>query len=111
LRETPRQSIEIDEKFDDAVEVFLAVGRASTSLLQRRMGLGYPRALKLCDQMEARGIIGPDCGARGRELLITEEAWRTFKKARTSFEPSVLKGSFTKYNPLTNTQGLVRGAP
>ena len=62
------QAIEIDAKCDEAVEVFLSVGRASTSLLQRRMGMGYTRAAKLCDQMEARGIVGTDRGAKVTRL-------------------------------------------
>ncbi|MCW8129069.1 MAG: DNA translocase FtsK 4TM domain-containing protein [Planctomycetota bacterium] len=74
----------LDEKFEEGVECFLAVGRASTSLLQRRMGLGYTRAAKLCDQMEQRGIVGPDRGAKGRELLITVEAWDSYKKGMLS---------------------------
>jgi S-DNA-T family DNA segregation ATPase FtsK/SpoIIIE len=82
-----RQAVEMDEKFDEAVEVFLSLGRASTSLLQRRMGLGYTRAAKLCDQMAARGILGPDRGAKGRELLITQEAWDAFKQ-RASGAPA-----------------------
>ncbi|HEY3321903.1 MAG TPA: DNA translocase FtsK 4TM domain-containing protein [Planctomycetota bacterium] len=79
--ENNRQAIELDDKFDEAVEVFLATGRASTSLLQRRMCLGYTRAAKLCDQMEARGIVGPDRGPKGRELLITQESWEQYKRA------------------------------
>lgn len=78
--QAPQDQMPLDEKFEEGVECFLAVGRASTSLLQRRMGLGYTRAAKLCDQMEQRGIVGPDRGAKGRELLITVEAWDSYKK-------------------------------
>ncbi|MBI3829069.1 MAG: DNA translocase FtsK 4TM domain-containing protein [Planctomycetes bacterium] len=78
--QAPQDQMPLDEKFEEGVECFLAVGRASTSLLQRRMGLGYTRAAKLCDQMEQRGIVGPDRGAKGRELLITPEAWESYKK-------------------------------
>lgn len=77
------ENMERDARFDEAVEVFLALGRASTSLLQRRLGLGYTRAAKICDQMEALGIVGPDRGAKGRELLISEEGWASFQRAGT----------------------------
>lgn len=76
------EKMAIDDKFDEAVECFLAVGRASTSMLQRRMGLGYTRAAKICDQMEHLGIVGPDRGAKGRELLITLDGWDAYKKTR-----------------------------
>jgi hypothetical protein len=76
------EKLALDEKFDEAVECFLAVGRASTSMLQRRMGLGYTRAAKICDQMEHLGIVGQDRGAKGRELLITLDGWDSYKKNR-----------------------------
>jgi S-DNA-T family DNA segregation ATPase FtsK/SpoIIIE len=99
--ENNRQAIELDEKFDEAVEVFLATGRASTSLLQRRMGLGYTRAAKLCDQMEARGIVGPDRGAKGRELLITQDSWDQFKRVRANNNGSAFGPKGSKDNPGT----------
>src|SRR5579862_3456487 len=97
--ETNRQAIELDEKFDEAVEVFLSLGRASTSLLQRRMGLGYTRAAKLCDQMEARSIVGPDRGAKGRELLISQEGWDNFKRTRANNNGSAWGPKGSKDNP------------
>jgi len=99
IEENNRQAIELDEKFDEGVEVFLAVGRASTSLLQRRMGLGYTRAAKLCDQMEARGIVGPDRGAKGRELLITQDSWDSFKRVRANNNGSAFAPKGSKDNP------------
>ncbi|HYG78094.1 MAG TPA: DNA translocase FtsK 4TM domain-containing protein [Planctomycetota bacterium] len=99
IEENNRQAIELDEKFDEAVEVFLACGRASTSLLQRRMGLGYTRAAKLCDQMEARGIVGPDRGAKGRELLISQEGWDSFKRVRANNNGSAWGPKGSKDNP------------
>jgi len=97
--ENNRQAIELDEKFDEGVEVFLASGRASTSLLQRRMGLGYTRAAKLCDQMEARGIVGPDRGAKGRELLISQEGWDSFKRVRANNNGTAWGARGSKDNP------------
>ena len=54
-----------DPRFAEAVEVFLAVNRASASLLQRRMAVGYTRAAKICDEIETAGIIGPVRGMAG----------------------------------------------
>ena len=99
--ETNRQALEIDEKFDEGVQVFLAQGRASTSLLQRRMGLGYTRAAKLCDQMQARGIVGPDRGAKGRELLITQDLWDQYKRTRANNNGSAFGPKGSKDNPGT----------
>jgi len=106
--ENNRQAIEMDEKFDEGVEVFLLCGRASTSLLQRRMGLGYTRAAKLCDQMEARGIVGPDRGAKGRELIITQEQWDEFKRIRANSNGSAWGPKGSKDNP--NTDGAAASA-
>ena len=97
--ETNRQAIELDEKFDEAVEVFLLMQRGSTSLLQRRMGLGYTRAAKLCDQMEARGIVGPDRGAKGRELIISQDGWDRFKRVRANNNGSAWGPKGSKDNP------------
>jgi S-DNA-T family DNA segregation ATPase FtsK/SpoIIIE len=47
----------------------LKTGRASTTLLQRRLGIGYPRAARLMDQLEDEGIVGPPAGSGPREVL------------------------------------------
>ncbi len=61
---------EKDELFDEAVAIVLETGQASTSNLQRRLRLGYTRAARIIDQMEAEGIIGPQQGAKPRDILI-----------------------------------------
>jgi len=67
---------ERDELFDQSVEIVLKYGRASISRLQRELGIGYERAAKIMDQMEAAGIVGPEKGgARSRDVLITSEQW------------------------------------
>ncbi|MBK8049056.1 MAG: hypothetical protein IPK16_19270 [Anaerolineales bacterium] len=59
-----------DEFFDEAVKIVQENGRGSVSLLQRRLRIGYGRAARLVDQLEAAGILGPDLGAsRGRDYL------------------------------------------
>jgi len=59
-----------DELFDEAVEVVKAAQKASASLLQRRLKVGYARAARLLDIMEAKGIIGPGDGAKPRDVYI-----------------------------------------
>lgn len=59
-----------DELLEDAIEVVRSAGKASASLLQRRLKVGYARAARLLDIMEERGIIGPGDGAKPREILI-----------------------------------------
>ena len=65
---------ELSEKDEDllhnALEVVKLEKRASTSLLQRKLGLGYGRAAWVIDQFETRGIIGPRDGAKDREILV-----------------------------------------
>jgi S-DNA-T family DNA segregation ATPase FtsK/SpoIIIE len=66
-----RQAESEDDLYEDAVEAVSKAGRASVSLLQRRLRIGYSRAARLIDLMEARGVIGPDQGgSRGREVLV-----------------------------------------
>jgi S-DNA-T family DNA segregation ATPase FtsK/SpoIIIE len=60
---------ENDPMFDDAVRLVFEFGKASTSLLQRRLRIGYGRAAHLIDLMEGDGLVGPADGSRPRELL------------------------------------------
>ena len=75
----PQPPEETDELLPAAVDVVLETGQASTSMLQRRLKLGYSRASRLIDQMERRGYIGPFEGSRPRQLLITKEQWRELR--------------------------------
>ena len=59
-----------DDMWQDAVRVVIESGKASTSLLQRRLRIGYGRASRIIDEMEERGVIGPADGARPREVLV-----------------------------------------
>ncbi len=72
---------EADELLDAAVEIVLETGMASTSMLQRRLKLGYSRAGRLMDQMEERGIVGPFEGSKPRQVLITRERWQESQMA------------------------------
>lgn len=60
---------EDDDLYDEAVKVVQKAQKASTSLLQRRLRIGYGRAARLMDQLEENGIIGPADGASPREVL------------------------------------------
>jgi S-DNA-T family DNA segregation ATPase FtsK/SpoIIIE len=59
-----------DDMLKDAVDVVASAGKASTSLLQRKLRIGYGRASRLMDIMEERGIIGPADGAKPRQVLV-----------------------------------------
>ncbi|UVI32559.1 DNA translocase FtsK [Paenibacillus spongiae] len=72
LDDSSEEELEMqDELFDQAARIVLEAKQASVSLLQRRMRIGYNRAARLIDQLEARGIIGPYEGSKPREVLQT----------------------------------------
>lgn len=60
-----------DDMYKDAVRVVVESGKASASLLQRRLRVGYARAARLIEEMEEQGIIGPADGARPRDVLVS----------------------------------------
>jgi S-DNA-T family DNA segregation ATPase FtsK/SpoIIIE len=60
-----------DDMWRDAVHVIVENRKASTSLLQRRLRIGYGRASRLIDEMEEQGIVGPSSGSKPRDVLIT----------------------------------------
>ena len=62
-----------DSIYNDAVQVVLEAGLASTSLLQRRLKLGYSRAERIINAMEKNGVVGPCEGAKPRKVLINQE--------------------------------------
>lgn len=61
---------ETDELFKEAVELVCQADKASASLLQRRLSIGYARAARILDQLEAAGVVGPADGSKPREVLI-----------------------------------------
>ena len=66
--ETAGGEIELDEKYDQAVEVILQTGQASISMLQRKLRVGYNRAARMIEVMETEGIVGPSDGVRPRDV-------------------------------------------
>lgn len=64
-----------DPMLEQAIEVVIDCGQASTSLLQRKLRLGYARAGRIIDTMEKMGIVGPHEGSKSRKVLITKQEW------------------------------------
>ncbi|MDD3168144.1 MAG: DNA translocase FtsK [Eubacteriales bacterium] len=71
--QTSSNEDDADELLSDAIETVVRAEQASVSMLQRRFRIGYNRAARLIDMMEARGIIGPADGSRPRRVLMTED--------------------------------------
>ena len=67
--------IEIDSKMEDAIKCVIEAGQASTSLLQRRLKVGYARAGRMIDDMEQMGVVGPHQGSKPRDVLMTYNEW------------------------------------
>ena len=61
-----------DKLFDESAKLVVQYQQGSTSLIQRRMNLGYNRAGRIMDQLEAAGIVGPSEGSKARQVLITD---------------------------------------
>lgn len=69
------EDIEIDSKMEDAIKCVIEAGQASTSLLQRRLKVGYARAGRMIDDMEQMGVVGPHQGSKPRDVLMTYNEW------------------------------------
>ena len=70
---------DVDPMLDAAIELAVESGKISTSLIQRRLSLGYGRAAKLIDVMEKRGIVSPPEGQKPRAVLISREQYLEMK--------------------------------
>ena len=62
-----------DDLYEEAKKVVVESGKASASLLQRRLRVGYARAARLLDMLEDQGVIGPGDGAKAREVYLSRE--------------------------------------
>lgn len=67
--------VELDSKMEDAIKYVIEAGQASTSMIQRRLKVGYARAGRMIDDMEQLGIVGPHQGSKPREVLMTYGEW------------------------------------
>lgn len=77
---------DVDDLFKEAVRTVCQYDRASASLLQRRLSIGYARAARVVDQLEAAGVIGPAEGSKPREVLVqnADEFLASFEKPSES---------------------------
>lgn len=73
-----------DDMTSKAIEIVIESGMASTTLLQRKLKLGYARAARIVDELSEKGVIGPFEGAKPRKVLITKEQWMEMQ-ANSSF--------------------------
>jgi len=62
-----------DDRYDEAKALVIELQKASASLLQRRMGLGYARAARMLDILESKGVIGPGDGAKPRQVYVARD--------------------------------------
>ena len=74
------QEEESDPLFEQACTFVIEQGSASTSALQRHFSIGYNRAAKLIDRMEANQFISEQRGSRARDVFLTEQAFESFMK-------------------------------
>ncbi|MDO4730972.1 MAG: DNA translocase FtsK [Clostridia bacterium] len=66
---------DLDILFSDAAQCVIEAGQASTSMLQRKLRVGYARAGRLIDELEQNGVIGPHEGSKPRKVLLTRDEW------------------------------------
>ncbi|MDR1479576.1 MAG: DNA translocase FtsK [Planctomycetaceae bacterium] len=115
--ETNIDNEQYDELYEKAVEFVIGEGRGSTSLLQRKLSIGYGRAAKMIETMELDGIVGTHNGSQAREVIMTLNEWYKMnsgnnrqnsnaftlndKKSTTKILSEVLLNGRTKISPKT----------
>ena len=96
---------ETDEFLMDAIDMAVNMGQISASGLQRRFKIGYTRAGRIIDQMEARGLISGYEGSKPRKTLITEDRWQELKMSKPALE--TMKEAGQKLMEANNTAETV----
>ena len=76
-----------DELLPKAIDIIMELGQASTSMIQRKLSVGYARAGRIMDQMEERGIVGPSEGSKPRQILLTKDQYLELKATGIFEEP------------------------
>ena len=71
--EQEKRENDVDELFDDVVKFIALEGKCSISLLQRHFSIGYNRSARIVDELEARGMVGKQEGAKPREVYVKPE--------------------------------------
>jgi S-DNA-T family DNA segregation ATPase FtsK/SpoIIIE len=79
---------EDDPMLEQAIEVVVAAQMASTTMLQKKLKLGYARASRVVDQLEAKGIVGPSDGAKPRKVLMSAAQWMEYTAGNNRIENS-----------------------
>lgn len=78
-----------DPALNDAIEVVVNAGGASTTMLQKKLKLGYARASRVMDQLEEKGIVGPSEGAKPRAVLISKHQWYEMQALADGAAPNI----------------------
>ena len=86
-KEKAEPTSDSDELLPKAIDIVMELGQASTSMLQRKMSIGFARAGRIMDQMEQRGIVGPSQGSKPREIMLTREQYMELKSTGIFSEP------------------------
>ena len=63
---------DLDERFEEAARMVVTTQKGSTSDIQRKLGMGYSKAGRVMDQLEAAGIVGPQEGSKPRQVLVPD---------------------------------------
>jgi S-DNA-T family DNA segregation ATPase FtsK/SpoIIIE len=78
-RRAESEAASVDEMFVEAADFIIEKDKASTSMLQRRFRIGYNRASRLMDELESKGVVGPEDGGKPRRILMSREQWRAYR--------------------------------
>jgi len=85
MLDTSDDSGETDPMLDAAIEVVVNAGMASTTMLQKKLKLGYARASRVVDLLEERGIVGPPEGSKPRKVLMSPAQWQEYLAGGNQF--------------------------